>query len=86
MCQPNYAAYIPLSLFRSISLMKLLHNIYLGIKRRPLKFLGEILLAYSTLWMLIESGAYFLPDIKLQGIRCYLALVCVDVLVACIRT
>lgn len=65
--------------------MKLLHNIYLGIKRRPLKFLGEIFLAYSALWTLIESGSYFFPDIKLQGIRCYLALVCVGVLVACIR-
>jgi hypothetical protein len=44
--------------------MKLLHNIYLGIKRRPLKFLGEIFLAYSALWTLIESGSYFFPDIN----------------------
>lgn len=65
--------------------MKLLHNIYLGIRRRPLKFLSEIFLAYSALWTLIESGSYFFPDIKLQGIRFYLALVCVGVLIACIR-
>jgi hypothetical protein len=65
--------------------MKLAHNIYLGIKRRPLKFLVEIFLAYSALWTLIESGSYFLPDIKLQGIHFYLALVCVGVLVAFIR-
>lgn len=65
--------------------MKLLHNVYLGIKRRPLKFLGEIFLAYSAFWTLIESASYFFPDIKLQGIRCYLVLVCVGILIACIR-
>ena len=65
--------------------MKLLHNIYLGIKRRPLKFLSEIFLAYSALWTLIESVSYFFPDIKLQGIRCYLALVCIGAMIACIR-
>lgn len=65
--------------------MKLLHNVYLGIKRRPFKFLSEIFLAYSALWTLIESASYFFPDIKLQGIRCYLGLVFVGILIACIR-
>jgi len=65
--------------------MKLLHSVYLGITRRPLKFLSEIFLAYSALWTLIESVSYFFPDIKLQGTRYYLALVCIGVLIACIR-
>lgn len=65
--------------------MQLLLNIYLGIKRRPLKFLGEIFLAYSALWTMIESGSYFCPDIKLQGIGFYLGLLCFGVLFACIR-
>lgn len=64
--------------------MELLHNVHLGIKRRPFKFLGEIFFAYSALWTLIESVSSFL-DIKLQGIRCYLALVCVGILIAGIR-
>ncbi len=65
--------------------MKLTHNIYLGIKRHPLKFMGEIFLAYSALWTIVESASYFFPDIKLQGINCYLALISLGVLVACIR-
>lgn len=65
--------------------MKLLHNVCLGIKRRPFKFLGEIFLAYSALWTLVESASYFFSDIKLQGIRCYIVLVCVGILIACIR-
>ena len=65
--------------------MKLLHNVYLGIKRHPLKFLSEIFLAYSALWTLVESASYFFTDIKLQGIRCYLILVCFGIIVACLR-
>lgn len=65
--------------------MKLPHNIFLGVKRRPFKFLGEIFLAYSALWTLVESGSYFFPEIKLQGIQYYLPLVCVGILVACVR-
>ena len=65
--------------------MNPLHNVSLGIKRRPFKFLGEIFFAYSALWTLIESASYFFPDIKLQGIGCYLILVFVGVLIACIR-
>ena len=65
--------------------MKLLHSIYLGIKRRPLKFFGEIFLAYSAIWTLIESASYFFPNIKLQGIIFYLALVAVGVLISCAR-
>lgn len=65
--------------------MKLLHSIYIGIKRRPLKFLGEIFLAYSALWTLVESASYFFPNIKLQGIICYIALVGLGTLIACVR-
>ena len=71
--------------FYSTTQMRLLHSIYLGIKRHPLKFLGEIFLAYSALWTLIESVTYFFPDIKLQGISCYLALFGFGVLIACAR-
>lgn len=42
-------------------------------------------MAYSALWTLVESASYFLPDIRLQGIRCYVALVFLAVLIACIR-
>lgn len=65
--------------------MNLLHNIYLGIKRRTIKFFSEILLAYSALWTLIESASYFIPEIKFQGIRCYLVVVFVGILIACMR-
>ncbi len=65
--------------------MKPLHNIRLGIKRRPLKFLSETLLAYGALWTVIESASYFFPAIKLQGILCYLGLVCISALIACMR-
>lgn len=65
--------------------MKLFHSVFLGIKRRPLKFLGEIFVVYSTLWTLIESASYFFQDIKLHGIRYYLALVCIGIFIACIR-
>ncbi|TIC86924.1 macro domain-containing protein [Crenobacter intestini] len=65
--------------------MKILHNIYLGIKRHPLKFLVEIFFAYSALWTLVESGSYFFQDIKPQGILCYLVLVFIGILAACIR-
>lgn len=65
--------------------MNLLHNISLGIRRRPLKFLSEVLLAYSFLWTLIDSASYFFPDIKLQGVRYYLTLVGVSLLIACVR-
>ncbi len=47
--------------------------------------MSEVFLAYSALWTLVESASYFLPEIKLQGIRFYLALVGVGVLIACIR-
>lgn len=65
--------------------MKLIHNIFLGIKRRPLKFLSEIFLSYSSLWTLIESASYFFPDFKLQGIRFYLSLLCFGIFISCIR-
>lgn len=65
--------------------MQILHSIYLGIRRRPLKFLSETFLAYSALWTLVESGSYFFPDTKLQGISSYLALVGVGALIACVR-
>lgn len=65
--------------------MNILHNVGLGIKRRPFKFFSEILLAYSAIWTLIESASYFFSEIKLQGIRCYFVLVGVSILIACMR-
>lgn len=65
--------------------MKLLHSISLGIKRRPLKFLSEALLAYSALWTLIESSTYFFQSLKLQGACYYLTLVGISLLIASVR-
>lgn len=65
--------------------MEPLHSICLGIKRRPLKFLGEIFLAYSALWTLVESASNFFPAIKLEGISCYFAFIGVGTLIACAR-
>ncbi len=63
--------------------MTLLHAVALGIKRHPLKFLGEIILAYSVIWTLIESTSYFLPDVKVQGASYYIALLILSLLIAC---
>ena len=65
--------------------MKLIHSIALGIRRHPLKFFGEIFLAYSVLWTLIESVSSFFPDIKFQGAYYYLSLITISLLVACTR-
>lgn len=65
--------------------MKLLHSISLGVKRRPLKFLSEILLAYSAIWTLVESASYFFSEMKLQGAPYYLGLVGSSILIACVR-
>ena len=65
--------------------MNIFHNIYLGIKRRPLKFLGEIFLAYSALWTLIDSISNFFSNIKAEGFIQYLVLVCSGVIFASIR-
>lgn len=65
--------------------MKLFHNIFLGINRRPIKFIWEIFLSYSVFWTIIESGSYFFPDIKLQGIIYYAILIFIGILAACAR-
>lgn len=65
--------------------MKLFHSIILGIKRRPLRFITDILLTYSAIWTLIESVSYFFVDMKLQGARYYLCLLIFSFLIALVR-
>ena len=60
-------------------------SILLGIKRRPLRFISEIFLAYSALWTLIESISNFFPEIKIKGVWYYLSLVVLSVLIALAR-
>ena len=55
--------------------MQFIHAIWLGIRRRPLAFGTEILLAYSALWTVVESVSFFISEVKLQGHRYYLSLV-----------
>jgi hypothetical protein len=65
--------------------MKLLHALALGIKRHPLKFAGEIFLAYSAIWTIIDSTLYFFSETDLHGWRCYLALLLISIAIACVR-
>jgi len=65
--------------------MNLFHTVVLGIRRHPLRFIGNIFLTYSVIWTLVESASYFISDIKLQGAHYYLGLVTLSLVIACAR-
>lgn len=56
-------------------------SIILGLKRHPLRLMTSIFLAYSVLWTLIESLAFFNPTIELQGFKSYLTLGIISVVI-----
>jgi hypothetical protein len=56
-------------------------SIILGLKRHPWRLISSIFLAYSALWTLIESLAFFNPTLKLQGFNSYLILGIISVVI-----
>lgn len=56
-------------------------SILLGLRRHPWRFIVSIFLAYSAMWTLIESFSFFNPSLKIQGVRSYLILVIISVIV-----
>jgi len=65
--------------------MEIFHSIYLGIKRRPLRFLAWIFFSYSALWTIIESVSSFFPEATPKGPKYYLPLLILCLILACIR-
>jgi len=62
-----------------------LKSIILGLKRHPWRFVISIFLAYSALWTLIESVAYFYPDLPLQGWKPHSIFIGVSVVIGLYR-
>jgi hypothetical protein len=62
-----------------------LKAIWLGLKRRPGGFLVSMFLAYSAIWTVVESAAYFLVELKLQGGKYYLTLLLLSIFAASAR-
>ncbi len=61
------------------------NSLVLGLKRHPWRFLASVFLTYSALWTLVESIAYFNPDINLQGTAFQYIAIAISVLVGAFR-
>lgn len=65
--------------------MNILHSVWLGIHRRPLRYFAEMLLAYSALWTVVESVSAFFPDTQFQGAKYYAILIGLCIIISTIR-
>lgn len=63
----------------------LLKSIFLGLKRHPWRFFVSIFLAYSALWTVTESIAFFNPELPLQGLKMHLIFIGLSVAIGIIR-
>ncbi|MDH5388982.1 MAG: DUF6430 domain-containing protein [Gammaproteobacteria bacterium] len=60
-------------------------SIILGLKRHPLRFFASIFLAYSALWTVTESIAFFYPDLQLKGLYVHLVFIIASIVIGIIR-
>lgn len=65
--------------------MDYFRSIKLGIIRRPVKFILEIFLCYSSIWTIIESISFFFSDLKLHNVYCYTLLILISIAFAITR-
>lgn len=60
-------------------------SLILGLKRHPWRFAISISLAYSALWTLIESVAYFYPNLPLKGWKPHAIFIAISVVIGLFR-
>lgn len=60
-------------------------SIILGLRRHPLRFLISVFLSYSALWTLVESIAFFNPELKLQNMNSHMSFIAISIIIGIIR-
>jgi hypothetical protein len=62
-----------------------LNSVKLGLKRHPWRFAISIFLAYSALWTVIESIAFFYPELPLQGWMPHAIFIGISIVIGVVR-